>query len=81
MLVLGEVHGLEDGEDGQFLEEVARHLVAAWAWLGVGMTMPKSSGIALELRLHREGLHLLAGSQVMNAFWAGCRMSLSLAAK
>src|SRR5262249_10261327 len=51
---------LEDGEDGEFLEEVARHLVQL-GLAGRGDDHAEVQGVALELRLHREALDLLDG--------------------
>src|SRR5262249_50954009 len=59
-LVLAEVHRLEDGEDGEFLEEVAGHLVQ----LGLRRRRDDHAevgGVPLELRLDGKRLYLLVG--------------------
>jgi hypothetical protein len=61
------------------LEEIARHLVQ----LRLARRRDDHAEIErvpLKLRLHRERLDSL-GSQVMNTFCAGCRMSAFLAEK
>src|SRR5262249_29858007 len=54
---LRELAPLEDGVDGHFLEEVARHLVE-FGFAGRGDDHAEVPGIALELRLHGERLDL-----------------------
>src|SRR5262249_29165409 len=48
---------------------------------GVGMTMPKSSALPSNLGCTVNVSCFFCGSQVRNAFCAGCRMSASLAEK
>ena len=49
--------------------------------VGVGMTMPKSKALPSNLGWTVKASIFSTGSQVMNTFWAGCKMSLFLAEK
>src|SRR5262249_34944673 len=59
----------------------SRGISSSFGLLGVGMTMPKSAALPSNLGCTVKDSTFSFGSQVMKAFWAGCKMSASLAEK
>ena len=59
----------------------SRGISSSFGLAGVGMTMPKSAALPSNFGCTVKVSTFSLSSQVRNAFCAGCRMSLSFAAK
>jgi len=73
----GDSRRLKDGVDGEVLEVVSGHLVELGLG-GRGDDHAEVERVASNLGCTVKLSTCLTGSQVMNTFWAGCRMSRSV---